>query len=123
MANLAQDQFIGRVTASTGVPETATITAAARTVLDDTTTANMLTTLGAQPVDADLTTIAGLTATTDNIIQSVGSAWASRTPAQARTALVVPEAQNGLIAVWKGTAAQYAAIGTKDGNTIYAVIP
>ena len=35
MANLAQDQFIGRTTASTGVPETATITAAARTVLDD----------------------------------------------------------------------------------------
>lgn len=46
MANLAQDQFIGRVTASTGVPETATITAAARTVLDDTTIAAMRTTLG-----------------------------------------------------------------------------
>lgn len=46
MANLAQDQFIGRTTASTGVPETATITAAARTVLDDTTVAAMLTTLG-----------------------------------------------------------------------------
>lgn len=45
MANLAQDQFIGRVTASTGVPETATITAAARTVLDDTTVAAMLTTM------------------------------------------------------------------------------
>ena len=46
MANLAQDQFIGRVTASTGVPETATITAAARTVLDDTTVAAMVNTLG-----------------------------------------------------------------------------
>jgi hypothetical protein len=46
MANLAQDQFIGRVTASTGVPETATITAAARTVLDDSTVNDMLTTLG-----------------------------------------------------------------------------
>ena len=34
MANLAQDLFIGRTTASPGVPETATITAAARTVLD-----------------------------------------------------------------------------------------
>ena len=42
---------------------------------------------GAQPLDVDLTTIAGLTATTDNIIQSVGGAWASRTPAQVRTAL------------------------------------
>jgi hypothetical protein len=47
MANLAQDQVIGRTTASTGVPETFTVTAAARTVLDDTSTANMLTTLGA----------------------------------------------------------------------------
>lgn len=56
MANLAQDQFIGRTTASTGVPQTATITAAARTVLDDTTTGAMLTTLGAQPTDPDLTT-------------------------------------------------------------------
>jgi hypothetical protein len=46
LANLAQDQFIGRVTASTGVPETATITAAARTVLDDTTVAAMVNTLG-----------------------------------------------------------------------------
>ncbi len=49
MANLAQDQFIGRTTASTGVPQTATITAAARTVLDDTTISAMLTTLGAEP--------------------------------------------------------------------------
>ena len=46
MANLAQDQFIGRTTASTGVPQTATITAAARTVLDDTSVANMVNTLG-----------------------------------------------------------------------------
>lgn len=46
MANLAQDQFIGRVTTSTGVPETATITAAARTVLDDTSVSNMIDTLG-----------------------------------------------------------------------------
>jgi hypothetical protein len=46
MANLAQDQFIGRTTASTGVPQTATITAAARTVLDDTTVSAMVDTLG-----------------------------------------------------------------------------
>lgn len=37
---------------------------------------------GYQPLDSDLTTIAGLTATTDNFIQSKSSAWASRTPAQ-----------------------------------------
>jgi len=40
-----------------------------------------------QPLDADLTTIAGLTATTDNIIQSVSSSWASRTPTQVTATL------------------------------------
>jgi len=40
-----------------------------------------------QPLDSDLTTIAGLTATTDNFIQSKSSAWASRTPAQVATDL------------------------------------
>ncbi len=40
-----------------------------------------------QPLDADLTTIAGLTATTDNFMVANSSAWASRTPAQARTSL------------------------------------
>lgn len=43
-----------------------------------------------QPLDSDLTTIAGLTATTDNVIQSSGSAWASRTPAQLVTTLALP---------------------------------
>ena len=47
-----------------------------------------------QPLDTDLTTIAGLTATTDNIIQSVGSAWASRTPTQVKTALALNNVDN-----------------------------
>ncbi len=38
---------------------------------------------GYQPLDSDLTTIAGLTATSDNFMQAKSSAWASRTPAQA----------------------------------------
>lgn len=46
MADLAQDAFIVRTTASTGVPQTATCTAAARTVLDDATVAAMVDTLG-----------------------------------------------------------------------------
>lgn len=40
-----------------------------------------------QPLDSDLTTIASLTATTDNFIVSVASAWASRTVAQVKTTL------------------------------------
>jgi hypothetical protein len=40
-----------------------------------------------QPLDSDLTTIAGLTATTDNFLQAKSSAWASRTVAQVTTDL------------------------------------
>jgi hypothetical protein len=71
-----------------------TVTSAARTVLDDTTVAAMLTTLGGQPLDTDLTTIAGLTATTDNFIVSVSSAWASRTPTQVKTTLSLNNVDN-----------------------------
>lgn len=41
----------------------------------------------AQPLDSDLTTIAGLTATSGNVIQSVSGSWASRTVAQLKTTL------------------------------------
>jgi hypothetical protein len=52
-----------------------------------------------QPLDSDLTAIAGLTATTDNVIQSVAGAWASRTPAQVKAALVIAESDvTGLVA-------------------------
>ena len=47
MANLAADTAIGRVTASTGVPETFTVTAAGRAILDDANAAAQLVTLGA----------------------------------------------------------------------------
>lgn len=84
MANLAQDQFIGRTTASTGVPQTATITAAARTVLDDTTVSAMLTTLGvtaaAQTV-LDDTTVAAMRTTlgvTDIAISSMSGGYVTR---------------------------------------------
>ncbi len=59
MADLAQDKFIVRTTASTGVPQTATVTAAARTVLDDTTVGAMVTTLGAASLSA-ANTFAGI---------------------------------------------------------------
>lgn len=42
-----------------------------------------------QPLDSDLTTIAGLSTTSGNTVMAQGSAWASRTPAQVRTSLVV----------------------------------
>lgn len=51
---------------------------------------------GKQPLDVDLTTIAGLTATTDNFMVAAASAWASRTPAQAKTSLALVKADVGL---------------------------
>lgn len=59
--------------------------------------ANLVADLAAkQPLDADLTTIAGLTATTDNLIQSVAGAWASRTPAQLKATLGLVKGDVGL---------------------------
>lgn len=48
-----------------------------------------------QPLDADLTTIAGLTATTDNFIQSKAGAWASRTIAEVKTDLGLTGTNSG----------------------------
>lgn len=55
-----------------------------------------------QGYDADLNTIAGLTATTDNFMVATASAWASRTPSQART-------QMGL-----GSLATLSTVGTSQ---------
>jgi len=48
-----------------------------------------------QPLDSDLTTIAGLTATTDNFLQSKSSAWASRTPTQVTADLIAMVGDSG----------------------------
>lgn len=69
------------------------VDSAASNVLKKMTWANLKATLKTyldtlyQVLNSNLTTIAGLTATTDNFIVSVSSAWASRTPAQVRTTL------------------------------------
>jgi len=52
---------------------------------------NLVTDLaGKQPIDVDLTTISGLTATTDSFMQSKSSAWSSRTVAQVLADLAAP---------------------------------
>lgn len=48
-----------------------------------------------QPIDSDLTTIAGLTATTDNFLQAKAGAWASRTIAQVKTDLGLTGTNSG----------------------------
>ena len=51
---------------------------------------------GKQPLDAELTTIAGLTATSEYVIQSVGGSWAAHSPAQLKTTLALVKGDVGL---------------------------
>jgi hypothetical protein len=51
--------------------------------------------LGYQPLDADLTSIAGLTATNDDFIQRKTGAWANRTIAQVKTDLGLTGTNSG----------------------------
>lgn len=71
-----------------------------------------------QDVNANLTTIAGLTATTDNFMVGTASAWASRTPTQARTQMGL-----GTLATQSGTFSGTSS-GTNTGdnsvNTLYS---
>lgn len=70
-----------------GLPTHATTTATEIGYVNGVTSAIQTQLDGKQPLDSDLTTIAGLTATTDNFMVANSSAWASRTPSQVRTTL------------------------------------
>ncbi len=53
---------------------------------------------GKQASNANLTTIAALTPTTDNFLGGAGGAWANRTPAQVKTSLGITESDvSGLV--------------------------
>jgi hypothetical protein len=71
----------------------------------------------AQPLDSDLTTLAGLTATTDNFIVSVASAWASRTPAQVRTTLGLVIGTN--VQAYNAILATLAGLSLARGDVLY----
>lgn len=76
------DVVFGRSTAGAGNGEEIPVTAAGRALLDDANAAAQLVTLGAQPSDADLTAIAGLSPSNDDVLQRKAGAWANRTIAQ-----------------------------------------
>jgi hypothetical protein len=68
MADLAQDKIIGRATASTGVPEAITCTAAGRALLDDASAADQRTTLGVGTGDSPVFVTAKLSGLTDGYV-------------------------------------------------------
>ena len=88
------------------------------------TVTNLVSDLAAkQPLDADLTTIAGLTATTDNFMQAKAGAWASRTVAQVKTDLGLTGTNSGDQTITltgdvtgSGTASFSATLATVNSN-------
>lgn len=84
-----------RKTAGTGVPEVQDILILKADLgLSGTNTGDQ-SLAGLQPLDSDLTTIAGLTATSDNFMQAKAGAWASRTVAQVKVDLLLTGTNSG----------------------------
>lgn len=69
----AQYRLLGRSSSGAGDAEEIATSAFILTLLDDANAAAALTTLGAQPLDADLTALAGLTSAANKGIQFTGS--------------------------------------------------
>lgn len=107
------------------------LTAAARTVLDDATTGAMLTTLGAQPADTDLTAIAALTSAADKLPYATGAgAWALTDLSAAGRALIDDAAaSNQRTTLGLGTVATFnftisaSAPGSPAVNDLWLDIP
>lgn len=76
--------FVGSPTSGVGLTELMSV-ATVRTLIDSLTSVQIAAAY--QPLDADLTTIAGLTPTTDSFIQAKAGAWSARTIAEVRTDL------------------------------------
>ena len=73
-----------------------------------------------QDANQNLNDIAGLTATTDNFLVSVASAWSSRTPAQVKSTLSLNNVNNTSDANKPVSTAQQAALDAKQDTLVSA---
>lgn len=72
--------------------------------------------VGAQPTDVDLTAIAALAPTNDDLVQRKAGAWTNRTPAQVKTDLALAKADVGLGSVDNVSAASLRDRSTHTGT-------
>jgi hypothetical protein len=122
-------------TTASDVYAVATLTAAGRAILDDADAAAQLVTLGAQPLDADLTALAGLAYARGDLVRRGVSALERLTPTAGRagqrvlfdgTDVVFGQDEfvfrpNGTLAGVNGTGAQdvFALDVTLEASTVY----
>ena len=77
---------------------------------------------GKQPLDADLTAIAGLSAVNNDTLVYTAGAWANRTPAQLKTTLALNNVSNTNDASKPVSTAQQAALDLKADITSLATV-
>lgn len=85
VVNFSVDGFKEQVLAEADSASDAAIQAAVDAAIDD-----------LQPLDSDLTAIAALTPSNDDVLQRKSGAWTNRTPAQVKTDLVLTKTDVGL---------------------------
>jgi hypothetical protein len=111
--------LLGNDASGTAVEEI-TCTAPARTVLDDASVGAMLTTLGGQPLDTDLTAIAALTSAANKVPYATGSGTWAVADFSAAGRAVVDDADAAAQRVTLGLSTRAVAILIDGGG---AVVP